>query len=179
MTQDDSRMTQDDPGWPRMTPGWQKISTNPCLNTYLQFLYLPSEGRVHNFLIWFNLVGSFEIKTGSGQDDGTEGDLTVELSSPEGDCKTDVLNNPGEVNFKQNALDVFYGDVLGSCRNFQPRIISSVTFNHKGTDGWQGQYIKIVLSQDKIFHCEIDDWLKESIGKSQQTFTCNLGKPLI
>ena len=123
-----------------------------------------------------------EIKTGSGKYDDIKndmGDLTVELSSPEGNCKTNVLNNPEEVNFKLNALDVFYGDVLGSCRNFQPRIISSVTFNHKGTDGWQGQYIKIVLSQDKIFHCEIDDWLKESIGKSQQTFTCNLGKPLI
>ena len=123
-----------------------------------------------------------EIKTGSGKYDDIKndmGDLTVELSSPEGNCKTNVLNNPGEVNFKLNALDVFYGDVLGSCRNFQPRIISSVTFSHKGTDGWQGEYIMIVLSQDKMFFCEIDDWLKESDGRSQQTFTCNLGKPLM
>ena len=92
---------------------------------------------------------------------------------------TDVLKNPGEDNFQLNALDVFHGDVLKSCRNFQPRIISSVTFSHKGTDGWQGEYITIVLSQDKMFFCEIDDWLKESDGRSQQTFTCNLGKPLM
>ena len=45
----------------------------------------------------------------------------------------------------------------------------------KGTDGWGGQYINI-LSQDKMFLCDIDYWLKESDGRSQQTFTCNLGK---
>ena len=121
-----------------------------------------------------------EIKTGSGKYDDIKndmGDLTVELSSPEGNCKTNVLNNPGEVNFKLNALDVFYGDVLGSCRNFQPRIINSVTFSHKGTDGWLGQYIRIILSQDKMFLCDINEALKESDGKSQQTFTCNSGKP--
>ena len=96
----------------------------------------------------------------------------MELSSPEGNCKTDVLNNPGEVNFKLNALDIFNGDVLGSCRNFQPRIISSVTFSHKGTDGWLGEYIRIILSQDKMFLCDIDEVLKES----QQTFTCSFGE---
>ena len=62
------------------------------------------EKNPKSILLYFNKeeIGvKFEIKTGSGKYDACDDcHLTVDLSSSEGVCKTDLLCNPGEVNFK-------------------------------------------------------------------------------
>ena len=90
---------------PQVTPASPAPAVCPAPRPALRRRKVRKE-KLRNiiFYIHFNKeeIGvKFEIKTGSGQHDACDDcHLTVDLSSSEGDCKTDLLSNPGEVNFK-------------------------------------------------------------------------------
>ena len=98
-------------------------------------------------------------------------------------CKSKGLEKEGGENFPAGSLNVFSGNLLDTCRDLVAigaSYVTSVTVTHKGTDGWAGQYIRIILddhSEKKlIFRCELGRaWIKESDGVGEQTFDCTKG----
>ena len=99
--------------------------------------------------------------------------LRVKFESPCGSCTTATLNDPEKENFEKGSLDRFSREHLGSCKDFDPKFITSVTFSHEGDDGWIGENLKIYLSKNRIFSCPLlNTLIQESVGIPRATFKC-------
>ena len=115
---------------------------------------------------------ALEIKTGSEIYDGCDCQLTAQLISPTGSCKTNVLSE----SFERDSVERISGSVLGSCNAFNPENLTAVTITHKSAqeDGWKGVLMKIILTEDKVFSCPLGKWIKESDNILSETFPCKL-----
>ena len=102
--------------------------------------------------------------------------MTASFVSNNENCSTQVLRNPSNANwyddFELGSIDKFTGSVLGTCETFNPDKIISVTITHKGADGWMGKYLKISFTQENVFFCHLNKWIKEADGIPSVTFSC-------
>ena len=109
-----------------------------------------------------------EIKTGSQPGDSFDGKFSYQFYSPDGSCTVD-LDNPQKNDLELGAVDLFSGDMLGPCENFQPDLISAVKITHRQGDNWRGEYLKISYGK-KSFTCNLGKILE---NKASITFPCN------
>ena len=94
--------------------------------------------------------------------------LSIEINTPQGSCRTNTIPAILDVNSTQ----IVAGSVLGSCESLHTHTVTSVVLHHKGGDAWIGDYITIKLSEEKIFFCPGEFYLKESDNKKQLLSTC-------
>ena len=118
-----------------------------------------------------------EIQTATGVYDDCDCNMTAQfISNNDGNCSTEVLRSYANANwyddFAKGSVDKFKGSVLGTCETFNPDKINSVTITHKGSDGWVGKYLKISFSQENVFVCPLNRWIKETDGIPSITFSC-------
>ena len=64
--------------------------------------------------------------------------------------------------FQRGALDDFEGDDLQECRDFDlpDNDLKSMTVFHSGTDGWGGDYVRLILESGKYYECRME-WMDD------------------
>ena len=61
-----------------------------------------------------------------------------------GKCKTPNLGDHPRDDLELGALDLYNGKFLGDCNLLQASSILAATIFHEDTDGWRGDYVKIL-----------------------------------
>ena len=89
----------------------------------------------------------------------------------QGKCKTPDLGNHPRNDFELGALDLYDGSLLGDCELFPASAVTAATVFHEDTDGWRGDFVKILLTGHESALCplEIDGSLDDT---SQITVPC-------
>ena len=89
----------------------------------------------------------------------------------QGKCKTLDLGNHPRNDFELGALDLYDGSLLGDCELFPASAVTAATVFHEDTDGWRGDFVKILLTGHESALCplEIDGSLDDT---SQITVPC-------
>ena len=134
---------------------WWKLGVPPYLAIFRHYLYIL-------FLV------TIKTKTSVGNWSGCDSCLSIEINTPQGSCRTNTI--PGIL--ESDSTRIVAGSVLGSCESLHTHTVNSVVLHHKGTDVWIGDYISIKLSEEKIFFCPGEFYLKESDNKKQLMSIC-------
>ena len=74
----------------------------------------------------------------------------------DGSCSAKGLNTPSHNDFELGDEDSYLGSLLGTCNSFKvddEEIKIKVT--NTATDDWMGETIKILLSDGKLFVCDV------------------------
>ncbi len=102
---------------------------------------------------------------------GPYGNLQIGICVEKGErcCFISNLDNPGFVNdFQLGATDYFRKKTLGQCENFEmPGIDIQIGIENWHTpghysDGWQGDYIRLHLSNGRYFECYLKVYLQDT-----------------
>ena len=106
--------------------------------------------------------------TGTRTDDETDDDLYVEMCRWNGSCcRTKSLDTPKD-DFQRGSTEAFTGNILGSCELYDWTMITSVSMQNSGTDGWGGSF-DIYLANGKKLQCTTNYMVDN--GKCQ-TYDC-------
>lgn len=117
------------------------------------------------FLVLFGFVSSgkvkeIHVKTKAGRfryGMGIFGKITVGIENMDNEgCRTRILNNPGD-DFVPGRIDVFSSNrLLANCKDFDlgaEDTVSKFYLYHSGKDGLVAEWLRILLDNDKIIHC--------------------------
>ena len=77
-------------------------------------------------------------------------------------------DTPHDNDFQTGATDVFEGDAIGGCLNFEigsDEIGVVFTIRHEGSGGWKGEWAKIILEDGKEFTCDLNIMMDNSMEK--------------
>ena len=57
------------------------------------------------------------------------------------------------------SVNVFYGIMMGGCQDFilPERKLPQLKLYHEGSDGWNGQYVRLILDDLTHVQCELND----------------------
>ena len=78
------------------------------------------------------------------------------------------LDNPHNNDFQTGATDVFEGDAISGCYNFEigtDEIGVVFTLRHEGSGGWKGEWAKLILDDGKVYTCDLNIMMDNSMEK--------------
>ena len=99
-------------------------------------------------------------------------------------CKGEQCCSTDEIQISDGCTtpDVFGSSKTGSCKDFDFESESMVTgnvtyFTMDGADGWDGEWVKLILYDGASLLCPIYGWIAGHSGHSiYQDFSCSNGK---
>ena len=113
-----------------------------------------------------------------GEHSGTKDGLLFTFCNGEQCCSTDEI----KLSDSCTTPDVFGSSKTGDCKDFDFESESTVTgnvtyFTMDGADGWDGEWVKLILYDGASLLCPINGWIAGHSGHSiYQDFSCSNGK---
>ena len=89
-----------------------------------------------------------------------------------GKCKTPNLGDHPRDDLELGALDLYNGKFLGDCNLLQASSILAATIFHEDTDGWRGDYVKLLLTNHESALCPLEIQGESLDDKSHLTMPC-------
>jgi hypothetical protein len=115
------------------------------------------------FVIGINAGKIIQLQSLTSRDADAEmnGELDlVVCAGTFGCCLITTLDNEYD-NFESGVLDVFAGQYLQGCFNFEVTddTITTLLVSHRGEDAWLGEWFRILFDDGRWVQCDIPDWL--------------------
>ena len=87
------------------------------------------------------------------------GELAFEICSKANCWNFTVIDYPYD-QFERGLMEGFQSDQLQDCELFEVYDAElSLKLNHIGTDGWRGEYVRLLMDSGLYYHCPINVWL--------------------
>ena len=111
------------------------------------------------------------MKTQDVKGAGTDSPISMTICQDNRCCKTGTIDSPG-ADHEQGQLNEYEGNLLGGCKGFSLTAVPVVKLKIQGTDGWCGDWIKIITDSSpdqglNMYHgatvvCNVDLWLDDN-----------------
>ena len=107
----------------------------------------------------------------AGMDDS---ELSIDICSKSNCCAFDILDYPYN-QFERGLIEGFTLGQLQECQNFEVSDVGLdvLKLDHSGSDGWRGEYVRLLLDSGLYYHCPINAWLDDT---SHLYLECTIGQ---
>ncbi len=104
------------------------------------------------------------------------GNIDIEIIAQNASsCLVENLNSPDN-DFEPGAIDVFEGDQIGDCYNFEVPDYDIIIFRitHSGIGGWKPEWFRVFFFDGALVQCFDGEWIDNN--EVHELYDCELLK---
>ena len=100
--------------------------------------------------------------------------ISIDICSKANCCAFDILDYPYD-QFERGLIEGFTLGQLQECQNLEVSDVGLdvLKLDHTGSDGWRGEYVRLLLDSGLYYHCPINAWLDDT---SHLYLECTIGQ---